>query len=57
LPRRIGERIGETLVLEEAGGAVAVAAFRDAVDFLDESFIYGSSSDGLCRRILVKAER
>lgn len=35
------------VVLEEAGGGVAVAAFGVALDFFDHSFVDRNASDGL----------
>lgn len=47
LSRSVGERVSEVLVLEEASGAVAIAALALFHDFADQGFVNGIASDSL----------
>ena len=47
LPRRVVCGIGEVAILEEARGAVTVAAFGAALHFTDEGFVDGVAGYGL----------
>ena len=48
LPWRIGERVVEVAIFEEARSAVAVAALRTFRDFFDKGFVDAVAGYGLC---------
>ena len=54
---RVGQWVVELVVLEEAGGCVALAvaavaaAFVVALDFFDEGLIYWIACDGLTKAV------